>query len=523
MLFASSSNEEAMAQKPIIMEHIKQVLQLSELNVPIKEIARRVGISRNSVKKYLRTFKDQSTTLDTKQLAEIAYNNPLQEGYTLRHFELIQYFRRTHTELKKTGVTRQLLWAEYQTHHENPYGYTQFCHLYRLWCEQSDLAMHLEYNAGDTMMIDFAGDKLHYINPQTGEQISVEVFVAVLPFSGKLFCTAVHSQKSDDFATAINRMLTFYGGVPRTILCDNLRTAVVKSNLYEPVFTELCLQLSEHYQTTFSATRPHEPRDKGMVEKGVQIIYNHVYGPLRHFEFHSIEALNIAIANQLALLNNKDYKNSPYSRNYFFEQHEQQTLGILPSEPYSFKHVRTLTVQRNYHIQLREDGHYYSVPYKYVGKKVQVYYDQQEVAMYYNYERIAVHRRNKYHKAYHTLVEHMPPQHVAMNDQKGWTREQFIDKAKRIGPSVTKAAELILESNFLIEQNFKSCHGMLMLARKYSPQRLEAACDRALSGPRVNYTLIKNILERGLDQVQLIITEAPSIEHPNLRGEGYYQ
>lgn len=523
MLFASSLNEEAMAQKPIIMEHIKQVLQLAELNVPIKEIARRVGISRNSVRKYLRSFKDQSTTLNTKQLAEIAYNNPRQEGYTQRHFELIQYFKRTHTELNKTGVTRLLLWLEYQTLHTNPYGYTQFCHLYRSWCEQSNWAMHLEYTAGDTMMIDFAGKKLNYINPQTGELIGVEVFVAVLPFSGKLFCTAVHSQKSDDFATAINRMLTYYGGVPRTILCDNLRTAVVKSNPYEPVFTDLCIQLSEHYQTTFSATRPREPRDKAMVEKGVNIIYNHIYGPLRHTEFQSIEALNEAIARQLSLLNDKAYKNSPHSRNYFFEQHEQQTLGILPSEPYSIKHVRTLMVQRNYHIQLREDGHYYSVPYTYLGKKVQVYYNQNEVTVFYNYERIAVHRRNKYQKAYHTLVEHMPPQHLAIIHQKGWTREGFIERAKRIGPAVVKVAELILESNFLIEQNYKSCNGMLLFERKYGPNRLEAACVRALSGPRVNYTLIKNILERGLDQVQMTITVTQKIEHQNLRGEEYYQ
>jgi hypothetical protein len=338
-----------------------------------------------------------------------------------------------------------------------------------------------------------------------------------------IFCYAVPSQKTSDFADCINEMLTFYGGVPTTILCDNLKTAVTRSCKYEPVFSALCHQLSEHYQTTFSATRPYEPRDKAMVEKSVNIVYNHIFGPLRKETFYSIAELNAAMHKKLLLLNDKAYKNSPHSRMYFFDQQEKQILKALPSVPYGVRKVSTLTVQRNYHIQLIKDRHYYSVPYQYVGKKVEVYYDSNEVSVYYDYERIAVHTRNAYTKMYHTLIEHMPPNHQHMQDRKGWNKEDLLQQAKFLGAGIEQAASLILDSNFMVEQNYKACYGMLMLKNKYGVQRLEAACHRALQGPRVNYTMIKNILERGLDKIVTPSTESNIPAHENIRGKEHYQ
>lgn len=511
-----------MAQKPIRMEQIKQVQQLHKDGVSIKEIKRRLNISRNSVRKYIRLV-GKTPDLPDKELAEKAYDNEVQLQKTARLHELIQYFKATDKELHKTGVTRRLLWTEYLLTHNNGYGYSQYCYHLKQWFKQSDLAMHMEYTPGDVMMIDFAGKKQSYVDKQTGEIIECEVFVASLPYSGLIFSYAVHSQQSADFAECIHQMLRFYGGVPKTILCDNLKTAVTRSCKYEPVFTALCYQLSEHYSTTFSATRPYEPRDKAMVEKSVNIVYNHIYGPLRHETFYSLQELNRAMLQKLHLLNDKAYKNSPHSRSYFFEQQEKQTLKALPSEPYTLKKVSTLTVQRNYHIQLSEDRHYYSVPYQYVGKKVEVYYNQKEVAVYYNYERIALHVRNAYTKMYHTLVEHMPPNHQHMQETKGWNKEDLLKQAGDLGPGVAKAASLILDSNFMIEQNYKSCYGMLMLKKNYGPQRLEAACNRALQGPKVNYTMIKNILERGLDKIEVPSSASVIPAHNNIRGKELYQ
>lgn len=516
-----------MAQKPIAMEQLKQILQLHKDGIGIREMARRTGISRNSVRKYLSLLEAsaaQQEPVDDQWLAQKAYNNDSLLHDTHRLQQLTDHFRYAQAELGKTGVTRQLLWQEYIQQHPDGYVYSHYCHHLSQYLKNRDLSMHLEYQAADMIMIDFAGRKLCYVDTATGEQIVCEVFVAILPFSGLIFCCAVHTQQTADFTHCINALLQFYGGVPATILCDNLKTAVTRPDRYEPVFTDICQQLSEHYSTTFSATRPYSPRDKAMVERAVSIVYNHVYGPLRHREFTSLSALNSAMQEQLVLLNNKPYKKTPYSRIHFYEQQERALLKALPSQPFAPKKAVMLTVQRNYHVQLTEDHRYYSVPYRHVGKKVKVLYDNRTVEIYLDLERIALHpRRKQHHSAYTTLDEHMPPNHGRMKAIKGFNRDDLLAMAARTGPATLQAATIMLQNNPYIEQNYKACFGMLMLQKKYATARLEAACARALTGSRVNYTLIKNILERGLDQQLTLPVTPPLPDHDNIRGKDHYQ
>lgn len=513
-----------MAQKPIAMEQLKQLLQLKNDGVGIREMARRLGISRNSVRKYLSLLgEENSEHLTPAELAGKAYSNDAMAHDIQRRQELVAHFQYAETELAKTGVTRQLLWQEYIEKHPDGYVYSHYCHHLSEFLKNRDLSMHLEYQAGDMIMIDFAGKKQHYWDQTTGEQIKCEVFVAILPFSGLIFCLAVASQQIADFITCINSMLRYYGGVTVTILCDNLRTAVIRASRYEPVFTDLCNQLSEHYGTTFSAARPYSPRDKAMVERAVNIVYTHVYAPLRNREFNSLETLNAAMQEQLALLNNKPYKNTAYCRWYFYEQQERALLKLLPSEPFAPKKTVLLTVQRNYHVQLSEDHRYYSVPYQHVGKKVKVLYDQRVVEVYLEGERIALHVRKSHNKAYTTIAEHMPPHHQRMQQIKGFNREDLLQQASRIGSATAQAATLMLENSIYIEQNYKACFGMLMLQKKYGRDRLEAACGRALKGSRVNYTMIKNILDRGLDKQPPQSDDHPLPAHENIRGKDHYQ
>lgn len=372
-------------------------------------------------------------------------------------------------------------------------------------------------------MVDFAGKKLYNVDVQTGERIDCQVFVAILPYSGLIFCHAVHSQQTADFTTCINAMLKFYGGSPATVLCDNLKTAVIRPDRFEPVFTEVCYQLSEHYGTTFSATRPYSPRDKAMVERAVNIVYTHVYAPLRNTAFTSLPSLAKGMHDQLLLLNDKPYKNTPYSRWYFYDQQERAILRTLPTEPFSPKKVGVLTVQRNYHVQLSENHHYYSVPYQHVGKKVKVLYDNRVVEIYFEHQRIALHIRGPLQTAYTTQADHMPPHHQRMQQIKGWNKDDLLKQAARIGTATSQAATLMLDNSFYIEQNYKACFGMLMLEKKYSSNRLEAACTRALQGTRVNYTMIKNILEAGLDKLVSMPDKNNIIpNHDNIRGKDHY-
>ena len=513
-----------MAQKQLAMNIIRQVLQLHQQQIPIREIARRTGISRNSVKKYLK-INDQNNQ-DVPLNADAVYfsENGLQQ--VNRSEELEAFFKLYLSDLSRTGVTRQVLWKEYIALHPNGYGYSQFCHYISNRLELKDLSMHLEYSAGDMMMVDFAGKKVYYTDRYTGEVIPCEVFVGILPFSGMIFCKVVASQKSEDFCTCINDMLRFYGGVPSTILCDNLKTAVIKSCRYEPLFTELCNQLSDHYGTSFSATRPHRPKDKAMVEGAVKIVYQNIYAPLRNNVYHSLADLNRALTAQLEILNLKLYKKTLKSRKDYFVEGEQQKLLPLPSLPYELKKVVTLTVQRNYHVQLSETRRYYSVPYLYVGKKVKVLYNRHTIEVYYDQQRIAFHTHNKLHyEIYTTDIAHMPPNHQRMKQINGWNQEDLLSQAKSLGEDVYKVAELILTSNTYMEQNYKSCFGLLMLAKKYNPQRLQGACKRALGGTRVNYTMIKNILHRSLDKQPDLFTATNSCipDHENIRGKDNYQ
>jgi transposase len=527
MCFALQTSKGIMSQKPLTMEQLKQVLQLKKDGVAIREIVRRTGISRNAVKRYLSRLEphagDAVVDLTNKQLADKAYDNDTLSFTTGRQDALMKHFMYAEKELHKTGVNRQMLWVEYKEQHPDGYTYSRYCYHFNNFLKHTDVSMHLEYEAGDMIMIDFAGKKLRYINADDKEVIQCEVFIAVLPYSGLIYCKAVHTQRTEDFISCINGMLKFYGAVPKTILCDNLKTAVKRPSKYEPVFTEVCNQLSEHYQTTFSATRPYSPRDKAMVERAVNIVYSNIYAPLRNDNFFSLEQLRHAMQVQLANLNNKPYKNSVYSRLYFYEQYERNTLKSLPEQPFTHKKVVIATVQRNYHIQLPENHLYYSVPYTYAGKKVKVLYDNNTVEVYYDYSRIALHLRKSTAKAYTTLTEHMPPNHLHMHQVKGWTKEGLLSQASPIGEYTRHAAEHMLDNSICKEQNYKACFGMLLLEKKYTKERLEAACQRAANSSKINYTLIKNILEKGLDKQALLFDNNPLPQHENIRGSGHYQ
>jgi transposase len=515
-----------MAAKPIVMEQLKQVLHLYSEGHSIKAIVRLTGLSRNTVRTYLVRGVaggcDPALHSDAS-LAAALYNQDIAQCKSHRYQQLLSHFDGAEKDLARPGVTRQIRWREYMEHHPDGYAYSQYCYHLQQFLRKKDVVMHLEYKPAEQIMVDFAGKKYHYVDLHTGEWIACEVFVATLPYSGLIFCIAVASQQTADFLDACNHLLKYVGGATQTILCDNLRTAVKKADRYEPAFTDICYQLSEHYGTTFSATRPAKPRDKAMVEKAVSIVYRNIYAPLRHHTFHSLAQINLQFRVHIDKINLQPYKGSTFSRRDLFLQQEQSLLRELPSTPYLLKKGVQLTVQRNYHIQLRDDGLYYSVPWQYVGKKVKVWYDQKTVEVYCDHQRIALHHRSLHGRGYTTLGEHMPLNHQQALAFKGWSREELLGKALRVGVSTGQVAEKILGNSIYMEQNYKSCFGMLMLQKRYGTQRLEAACTLALTGMRINYTMIKNMLVSGMDKQIPLVEVKPLPLHENIRGPQQYQ
>jgi transposase len=519
-----------MAQKTIEMSQLKQIQQLRQHGVAIKEIARRIGISRNTVKKYLQRTQNTSlpdegaVEITDNQLATIAFEKERTPVDTQQDQNLTEHFEYARTELHKTGVNRQILWMEYLEKYPDGYKYSQYCNLLKKFLNNKDYAFHRDYKPSEFAQVDFAGKTLSYIN-HLKEVIKCQVFVACLPYSGLIFCFAVHSQKTQDFVTSINELIKYIGGLLRTFLCDNLKTAVVKSDLYEPIFTEICYQLSDHYHTTFSATRPARPRDKSAVEKSVDIVYTNIYAPMRKKNPGSLEELNIYIAEFLKVLNHKPFNGGPQSRMELFLRDEYPLLGELPQTPYLFKKCKKVTVQRNYFIQLPDNKHYYSVPHQHVGHKVMVHFNQRTVEVYYSYERIAFHVRSSTEPKYNRINEHMPSNHQHMVEAQGWTTEELLQRAQKVGSYTLQAAKRIIHSSFYPEQNYKACNAMICLQHKYSRPRLEAACRRAANVSRPTLKLITNILLTGLDKKPLLLDldEKKIPEHKNIRGAEHYR
>lgn len=519
-----------MGAKPKAMEDIRSVIRLHKDGFSNYAIHEHTGISLPTIRKYLNRLREldftgeQLLAMDNQVLSQLCFPEKIKQDIDGRIRKLHTHFDYAEGELTKTGVTRQLLHLEYREQHPDGYNYSQYCYYFTEYLKNKEVVLHLEHKAGETIMIDFAGKKLSYTDPSTGEVIPCQVFVAVLPFSGLIFVHAVHSQNTQDFTECINEMLCYYGGVPLTILTDNLKTAVIRPSKYEPVFTEVCHQLSEHYATTFSATRPYHPRDKAMVERAVMIAYQQIYAPLRGEVFTSLKQLNKGLLGKLEVLNHRPYKGSHYSRRELFDSGEKNLLKPLPPLSFAPKKTVVATVQRNYHVQLSEDHHYYSVPYRFAGKKVKVLYDTKTVEIYLEHERIALHSRTSFGSCYHTVPDHMPSHHQYALHIKGWTKADLLAQANSMGPSTHQALERILISSFYPEQNFKSAHGVLMLEKVYGKERLEAACKRVLTGTRINYTLIRNILSSGLDQ--LPVAAEPVVQlplHDNIRGADHYQ
>lgn len=223
-------------------------------------------------------------------------------------------------------------------------------------------------------MVDFARDKLSYIDRATGEVVCCEVLITALPFSSYLYAEAVTDQKQEHFVKVLANALRYMGGVPHCLLCDNLKTAVKKASRCEPTFTELIEQLSLHYQTTCMATRVKKPGDEATLETSVNVSYNRIYAKFRNKRAYSLSELNQQIEQVLPLLNQRLFKGRDYSREQIFTQYEQPLLQLLPSEDFEGRKTVMAKVQRNYHIIPGEDWHQYSVPFEYAGKQVKVIY-----------------------------------------------------------------------------------------------------------------------------------------------------
>lgn len=505
------------------MRQIRQVYRLYSQGVSKLQISKRLLLSRNTVKKYIEFFQSHKLTYqDVKSLNDSdlgEFMNSKEKPIPKKLEVLQELFPRYEKELKKPGVTKTLLWQEYKEKHPDGYQVTQFKKYFNIWKQSSSVVMHFEHKAGDKLFIDYTGKKLYVTDKETGEVQECEVFVAVLGSSQYTYVEASRSQKKEDFVKSVENALHYIGGVPQVIVTDNLKSAVTKSSKYEPTLNDTFLDFARHYQTSVMPTRAYKPRDKALVENSVRIIYNRIFATLRNEVFFSIEELNEAILTKLQKHNKTNFQGRKYSRLDLFEEVEKKELYPLTANKYEIKQYAHCTVYKNSHIYLSKDKHYYSVPYKLIGKKVKVIYDQSTVDIYFKHEPVTSHARSFQHYKYSTKNKHMPSQHQFVAD---WNPDKFIDWAESIGDECREYIIRMLQKDQHPEQNYRACIGILSFNKKVGKARLNQACKRGLEYEFFGYKIIQNILDQGLDKLDIEESEREVPPHQNIRGKNYY-
>lgn len=503
----------------------KQILSLRADGYSQRKIAQLTTTSRNTIAKIFtaadsqKLFWDQAKFMNEHSIHKRLF--PEEENLltlTPPDFDYI------HKELLKDGVTLKLLWDEYASQcrsiHKPFYKYSYFCEMYGEHVVKYKLTMHIIHKPGNEIMVDWDGTPMQLFDNNTGEQYKVYMFVATLPFSMFSFAYACLSMKEEDWINVHIKMYAYFGGVSRLLIPDNLKVGIISHGKHEePVLNKTYREFADYYDTAVLPTRVRKPKDKAAVEGSVGQITSHIIAKLRNRTFYDLTSLNNAIRKELDEFNKTDFQKKDGSRYSVYIEEEKPFMHPLPACPYEYSQWKVATVQLNYHVSV--DKMYYSIPYEYTKKKVDVKYSKSLIEVYYKGNRICSHKR-LYGKQgqYSTSINHMPENHKAYSE---WNGERFKKWSASIGTSCHKVVEQLLVLYKVEEQAYNGCLSLLKLSDKYSAERLENACQLALqhiSIPR--YKNIKLILEAGQDTKVEQDKMQENNDHAFIRGANYY-
>lgn len=513
-----------MANTRVSMRKSREVLRLAwARRISQEKTAQSCGVAKSTVWEILNRARKAGITkwedaevLSDEQLEAKLF--PAEDEKTKRP---LPEWHIVHAELKRKGVTRQLLWEEYRTEYgEKALSFTQFCHHYRDWCKSIDYSMRHEHVAGEKLFVDFAGQTVEIVNKETGEVTSAHIFVAVLGASNYTFACAVPDETRTSWLECHIKAFEFFGGAPELVVPDNPKALVHKACRYEPDVNPAYTELARHYGTAVLPARAAKPRDKAKVENAVLIVERWILASLRNRRFFSIAELNAEIARLLEQLNARAFKKLPGSRKEMFETLDRPALKPLPETRFVLSNWKQAKVNIDYHIEL--DGHYYSVPCKHTRETVDVRFTNSTVEIFVKGVRVASHARSNKKGKHTTVKAHMPKSHREYAD---WTPERILDWARKVGPATRALVEGILESRDHPAQGFRSALGVLRLSKEHGTVVLENACLKALKMQSFSYRVVRSILDRGLAATPAVLSKnsAPSNEtHENIRGPSAY-
>jgi transposase len=506
------------------MRKIQEVLRLTfALGLTRRQVADALDLAPSTVSDYVKRAEVAGVTwplpdgLDTAALERKLFRQP--ERPTGQH--PVPNWNYIRTELTKTGVTKWLLWEEYREQHPDGYAYSQFCNLYREWSKTVDVVMRQEHRAGEKLFVDYAGPTIPIYDSLTGEvMLRAQLFVTALGASSYVYAEATATQDLTDFVTAHVHAFEYMGGAAKILVPDNLKSGVKKPNRYEAELTRTYEEMAAHYGAVVIPARPYRPRDKAKVEAAVLICERWIIAKLRHERFSSLAQLNRRIRGLLDAINAKPFKKLDGSRRTLFETIDGPALTPLPPTAYVVGRWKQVTCNIDYHVDV--DRHYYSVPYQLVGKRLDVRASAQIVEVFFKGKRVASHLRATRRGGFTTTPAHMPESHRRHAE---WTPGRMIAWAEKTGPATAAFASKVIELRPHPEHGYRSILGVIRLSKHYEPERIEAACRRAIALRAFSYTSVKSILEHGLDRQPLPQeTSQPHRRHHhrNVRGGDYY-
>jgi len=513
-----------MATNRITMRQIRETLRLHLCaNLSFSDVGRTLKISKSAAAKNASLARvagvdlPVAQTLSDEELEARLYKPALARS----SHQLLPDFAAVHQELKRAGVTLQLLWEEYAQDNALAYKYTSFCVKYRAWALGLKRSMRQIHIAGEKLFVDYAGQTVALINAATGEITKAQIFVATFGASNYTYACATARQTTADWLSAQVQALEFFGGVPRLIVPDQARALIKNPDTYDPQPNRLYDEFAAHYGCALLAARPAHPRDKPKVENAVLVVERWILARLRNRRFFSLAELNKAIAALLVDLNQRAFKKLPGNRRSAFELLDAPALRPLPAKRFELFRWKSAKVNIDYHVEF--DGHYYSVPHALVRTTVELRVTAALVECFSSNQRVACHPLSLLRGKHTTTPEHMPASHRAHLE---WTPQKLIDWGLRIGVSTAAIVTWQLEHRPHPEQGYRACLGMQRLARQFTPARLEAACTRAMAIRSPNLRSVTNILKNGMDRQQSLLGAqsgpANLPVHENIRGPDYF-
>lgn len=509
-----------MCNRRIELRKIRKVLELHfNENLSQEKIGYALSISRSAARDYLMRYRalgvpwSEGSELSDNELEALLFPRVGNSRKPQPDWKYI------HKEMKRKGATLAVLYEEFLDTHPDAISYSQCCRRYKEYAQKLPASSRNTYQAGQQIMVDYAGHTVDVVDQETGEQRSVQIFIGILPCSGYTYAEATWDQKKVSWISSHVRMFNFFGGTTSYLIPDNLKSAVTKAGWNDLVLNRTYEDLADHYGMLIEPTRPAKPKDKAPAENAVKHVERRILFCLRNHTFFGLSELNAKIYELLEKLNQKETKRMPIGRKRLFDELEKHELKGLPDKPYEYAEFKTQLVKQDYTVNI--DNHAYSVPYQYIRQKVEVKITEHKISVYHNNNCIASHPKSSviFGQTFNSL--HMPENHKAI---KQWSPERLLDVAGFIGKETLAFIESLKPTAMTEVVRYKSGTKLQKMVSEYGNKKLNQACLYAVESKICNLKQVENLLKNKFFKLinDVVQVDDGVSEHENIRGNNYY-